>query len=497
MVSSNSRNKFRLLLAVIAAAGVFIAKQQYDGMDSVLMQPSLQGSLAVVRYLVGDVNGAARSYRAHFKTLYDTGWRGDDATQAALLAGVTQDAKELALAELSKDVESIQAEIALGEVALYEKRFTEALDRANTVLQRKTDEADASVLASLAYARIGKYEQAIDALNRTLRHGWIAGRDSLFFALLETTGDLEDLPASERPAAALAHFYRYLRIHDETNGRVAIRYAKRAIRAGDRAADAYLAMGLVHWKQGRLDEALDAALKAIELNPRFAEGLTLGYRVYNKKGDLLNAYRMAREAVEAAPEDPFYQNHLNSVLVNRLGNFKEAEPLLEQIVQRHPTDTSSLWSLGYVYGMLGKHEQAVDLFTRAIATNPNKLELYEAKASWLSRLSRNEEAVEVLSKGISVNPTRYQSHTALAAHYIKRFRWNEALREYELAFQYGEKRPEAHVNMCIGYHVAGQFARSVECLKTVQRLDPRNVTVPQILPEIQHNLDLWNRRSQG
>ena len=494
MVSSNSRNKFRLLFAVIAATGVFVIKQQFDGMDAMFIQPSLQGSFAVSRYLVGDVNGAARSYRAHFKARYDAGWRGDNAAQAALLAGATQDAKKLAHADLAKSPESIQAEITLGEVALREERFTDALERANVVLQRKTDEADASVLASLAYVRIGKYEQAIDALNRTLRHGWTAGRDSLFFALLETTGDLEDLPRSERPYAALAHYYRYLRIHDEANGRVAIRYAKRAIRAGDLVSDAYLAMGVVHWKQGRLDEALEAALTASDLNPHSAEALDLAYRVYNKKGDLLNAYRMARAAVESSPDDPFYETHLNTVLVNRLGNFKEAEPILESIVQRHPKEMHALWSLGYVYGTLGKYEQAVAMFDRAIATNPKEAELYEAKGNWLNRLKRNDEAIAAFTQAIGVNPMRYQSHTALAAHYVKRFQYKEALREYELAFQYGERSPESRVNMCIGYHVIGQFTQSVECLKTVQRIDPRNVTVPQILPQIQHNLDLWNKR---
>ena len=494
MAWSNTSNKLRLLFAVVAAAGFFVAKEQFDGMDPVLVQPSLKGAIAAAHYLVGDLNGAARAYRTHFKAAYEAGRHGFDSAEAALLAGATQEAKELALAELAKDPRSVHAEITLGEIALDEQRFTDALERANAVLKQKTDEADASVLASLAYAHLGKYDKAIDALNRPLRHSNIARSDFLLFKLMETAGDLEELPKADRPYATIAHYYRYLRIHDDANGRVAIRYAKRAIRAGDRVSDAYLAMGVVHWKQERLDEALEAALKAAEFDPHSAQALDLGYRVYNKKGDLVSAYRMARAAVEAAPDDPFYQDHLNTVLVNRLGNFKEAEPILEQIVQRHPTDTSSLWSLGYVYGMLGKYEQAVALFDRAIATDPKKMELYEAKATWLNRMGRNEEAIAALRQAIAVNPTRYQSHTALAAHYVKRFHWKEALHEYERAFQYGERRPESHVNMCIGYHVAGEFARSVECLKGVLREDPRNVTAPQILPQIQHNLDLWNKR---
>lgn len=494
MVWSNTSNKLRLLLAVCAAGVYLIAKQQADGMDPLLLQQSLRGVNGAVHYLLGDLNGAATAYRAHFKTEYDAGRRGRDAAEAALLAGAMQEAKDLAEAELARDPESIHAQLTLGEIALEEQRFMEALDRANSVLGQETDEADASVLASLAYARIGQYDRAIDALNRTLRHARIAQRDSLFFKLLETTGDLEELPRAERPFAAIAHYYRYLRIHDDANGRVAIRYAKRAIRAGDRVPDAYLAMGIVHWKQGRPNEALDAALKAVELNPRLAEAFDLAYRIYNKKGDLMSAYRMARAAVEAAPDDVFYETHLNTVLVNRLGNFKEAEPILEIIVQRHPTETHALWSLGYVYGTLGKYEQAVAMFDRAILSDPKEAELYEAKGNWLNRLGRNVEAIAAFKQAISVNPMRYQSHTALAAHYVKRFHWEEALHEYEMAFQYGEQRPDARVNMCIGYHVAGQFAHSVDCLHTILQVDPRNVTVPQILPQIQHNLDLWNKR---
>lgn len=494
MVSLNTRNKVRLLLAVLVATIYFFAKQQFVEMDSQLFQRSAPGARAVVYYLLGDLNGAAKAYRTHFRAEYDASRRGNDPSQAALLAGDIQQAKELALAELANDPGSIHAELTLGEIALEEHQFTEALTRANHVLGQETDEADASVLASLAYARTGKYDKAIDALNRTLRHARIAQRDSLFFKFLETTGDLEDLPRTERPFAAIAHYYRYLRIHDDANGRVAIRYARRAIRAGDRPADAYLAMGIVHWKQDRPDEALEAALKAVELNPHSAEALDLGYRIYTKKGDLLSAYRMARAAVEAVPDDPFYETHLNTVLVNRLGNFKEAEPILEKVVQHHPTDTHALWSLGYVHGMLGKYEQAVAIFDRAIATDPKEAELYEAKGNWLNRLGRKDEAIAAFKQAISVNPTRYQSHTALAAHYVKQFRWKEALHEHELAFQYGERSSDVRVNMCIGYHVAGEFARSVDCLRAVLAIDPKNATVPQILPQIQHNLDLWKKR---
>ena len=63
MVSSNTRNKVRLLLAVLAATIYFFAKQQFAEMDSQLFQHSVPGAKAVVHYLLGDLNGAAKAYR--------------------------------------------------------------------------------------------------------------------------------------------------------------------------------------------------------------------------------------------------------------------------------------------------------------------------------------------------------------------------------------------------------------------------------------------------
>ncbi len=495
MASSVTYKKIRLLLAIIAAAVYFFTKQHFAQMDPWLFQPSLQGAKALVLYTVGNLNGAATTYRGHFKTAYDAGRVGYDPTLAALLAGEHAQAKALALSVLAKQPDDIQAELTLAEVALAERRYSDVWERTKHVLKLQTDQADALMLASLAFAQTQHVDEAIDAMNRTLRHARIASRPSIFFRLLETTGDLEDLPRDQRPLALLANYYRYLRIHDEANGRAAIRYATRAVRTGDRPADAYVAIGIVYEKQDKPDEAFEAFLKAIEQDPKHAEALRWTYRVYLKRGDLLNAYHMARAAFEAAPDDPFYEEHLNTVLVNRLGNFREAEPLLERAVQMNPTSTHALWSLGYVYGVLGKHQESLECFQRAVHLDPKKTELYEELGHALVRLRRKDEAVAAYRQAIGLNPTRYQSHTALALYYTKQFRYREALQEYEEAFRLGEHKDSLRVQMCIAYHVLADFQRSIDCLHTVLARDPKNEAARHLLPEIQHNLDLQRSKS--
>lgn len=213
MVSTNTNNGFRLLFAIAAAAIYFVAKQHIAGMDNRLFQYSVQGIKAAFYYQLGDLNGAASAYRSHFKARHEAGHHEYDQVNSALLAGESNQAKKLALDALAKHPDSLRAVLTLGEVALDEQQFSEALARANHVLQRETDEANALLLVSLTYAQLREYDKAIDAVNRALRHGRIADRDSLFFALLETTGHLEDLPRTTRPLAVVAHYYRYLRVY--------------------------------------------------------------------------------------------------------------------------------------------------------------------------------------------------------------------------------------------------------------------------------------------
>ena len=48
-------------------------------------------------------------------------------------------------------------------------------------------------------------------------------------------------------------------------------YAREAVAAGDRSADAYLTLGILAEKAGRLDERAAAFQAAIQLNPHHAE----------------------------------------------------------------------------------------------------------------------------------------------------------------------------------------------------------------------------------
>ncbi|MGH9427373.1 MAG: tetratricopeptide repeat protein, partial [Terriglobia bacterium] len=206
---------------------------RFSQMDSRFFQPSVAGAKGLVLYLFGDYDGAAAAYRAHYQDLYRTERMASDPAWEALLNGDLNAAETLAKEELSKNSQSVSALLTLGEIALEQGDPHQALDRFNTVLRLERDQYDALLLSSVAHVQLGDNGAAIDAMNRALRHDQTESRITTFFRVLSETGHLSDLSTQEQPFCLLAHYYRYLRIFDHSNARLAVTYAKKAIAAGD------------------------------------------------------------------------------------------------------------------------------------------------------------------------------------------------------------------------------------------------------------------------
>ncbi len=230
-------------------------------------QPSLSGAQGLAFYLLGDYARASRAYRAHLRAQVPATDAAPASVQDALLGGDLDQAERLARQDLERNPAAIAPHLTLGEVALERGALDRAPSSFGTALARDPNDVEALLLQSVTLARLGRDGDAITPFNRALRQGSVGGRLTLFLAMLETTGDLARRPASGRPWCLLAHYYRYLRVYGPSNARLAIRSAEAAIRGGDRPADAYLTLGIVHGKLGRRDRALAAFLAATEADP--------------------------------------------------------------------------------------------------------------------------------------------------------------------------------------------------------------------------------------
>ncbi len=478
----------RVILAVAILVLWVLVRQQISQMDERFFQPSLSGTKGLAFYMVGDYTGAARAYRAHFRELYQKERTAADPGWDALLRGDLQAAEEISRKALEKDASAIGPLLTLGEIALEKDAPDQALGIFERILETAPDQYDAHLLSSVAQARSGAYGKAIDSLNQALRTNRIESRITSFLRALQTMGNLARLPKEGKPLCLLAHYYRYLRVFDPSNGRIAVAYAKKAIASGDRPPDAHLTLGVIYAKEEKREKALNAFLKAIELDPKHAEALRWAAALYSSRGDILNQYRMIKAAFEAAPQDPFYTNHLDDVLVEKLGDIPQAISLHQRALENNPKNVRALERLGYAYGFIGDDERSLEYYRKAILLEPLNPSLYEGMGHSLNELGKAEEAITAYHKALSINPFRPAAHIGLAHIHNSKGRYREAVKEYEAAFTYGERNVNEFSQLCTLYHVVSEFERAAKCFQRVLAEDPRNAQAQHLLPYTLKNL---------
>lgn len=483
---------WRLLIVSVIFLTALAVRSHLAGMDQRWFQGSASGVKGLVLYWLGYYEGSASAYRAHFR---DSQRATGDPEVDALVRGHYRAAQKLARQTLETNPASFGSLLTLGEAALAEGDFDVALAFFNRVVQREPDQFDALLLSSVAYTRTRRYDQAIDALKRALRHSRVETRVTAFLSALETIGQLERLATAERPLCLLAHFLRYLRISDHAAGRRAVAYAEKALQAGDRPADAYVTIGVVRFKQGHREDALRSLRKAMDLDPRHAEARSRAAEIYLARGDIAAGYRMARQAFDVAPGDLFYADRLFDVLVSRLGDYPQALTLASAILATGPDDPAAISRLGQVHLLLGDHATAVEHYRRAAALDPYNPAPLEGLGFSLRELGRVDEAISVLQRARALAPSRPRSFELLGYVYYHERRYKEAIAEFERAVALGDWSLQTVAMVCHSYQGALDFHKGQECFLFIRSQRPDEVLPIPSLPEAINNMYSPGRHS--
>ncbi len=121
-------------------------------------------------------------------------------------------------------------------------------------------------------------------------------------------------------------------------------------RSGDPGVDSLFQLGIEQMNQGDAESALKTFSLIIQKKPDFAEG-------WNKRATL------------------YYL----------IGEYEKSLADCEEVIGRNPVHFGALSGFGMIYLQLGKPEQALDYFQRALGVNPNLHQL-EAVVDKLERL---------------------------------------------------------------------------------------------------------------
>lgn len=381
----------------------------------------IAGELGVSNVLEGSVRRAANKIRVVVQLI-------EAATDAHLWAD-TYD-RELT------DVFAIQTEIAERVTGALKARLT--ADERSRIVKKPTEDMEAYNFYLLGRYHYNQWDEAqpfvkaIEYFQRAIDHdrgfarayaalalpylwhgaGYYGIRPRDAYAKVSTLAtralELDDELAEAH--AVLAMFEQNIRF----NWDAALSRIKRALELNPNSAEAYLIYGWCLPSVNRMDEAVAAALRAIDLDP--ASATVRGWAIYN----MLVARRpeQALETLRAAeaqmPGDVFLLNIKTFVLIF-LGRAKEAVPVAREVAKRLPV-TAYRSTLAWVLAAAGEHVEARGLLNDIQALEKTEYVFPTSIALTLAHLGEMDRAFEYLERAYE-DRAGWMAHVGCSPHF--------------------------------------------------------------------------------
>ncbi|QCB53384.1 tetratricopeptide repeat protein [Sphingopyxis sp. PAMC25046] len=186
---------------------------------------------------------------------------------------------------------------------------------------------------------------------------------------------------------------------------------------------------------GRYEDAEKLLSRALQLAPGFGAARANLATVYYKQ----NRFAEAAETLDAVlgddPENPAHAN-LRAAALGRIGGYDEALALYEELTRRFP-DHAKLWmSYGHMLKTVGRQEDGIAAYRRALASDPGLGEIWWSLANLKTIRFGPEERAAMEAALVATKPQgdaraddRLHLHFALGKAY-------DDDREYEPAFRH-------------------------------------------------------------
>ena len=271
----------------------------------------------------------------------------------------------------------------------------------------------------------GKHLQALLDQGIALQHaGDHAAAQALFEQAL--TADANNAVANYSLSALASAHGQYAQ---------ALPYIQKVIKTSPKFAQAHLAHSVILFHLGRIDDAMAAVQKAIQLEPTLT-----GAQAH------LDTVRVsqASQGDSASPSHPqVVALSTQAIGLQSEGHHAQAEALLQQALQLEPHNFLTLYSLGVSRSAqmdpqsalayfeqacqaspqlplghfakaktlhdLGLAEAALDVYDQAIAADPNFMEAYTNKAALLQAINRHHDALLCLTAATDINPNHVRA----------------------------------------------------------------------------------------
>ena len=130
--------------------------------------------------------------------------------------------------------------------------------------------------------------------------------------------------------------------------------------------------GLVRFRGGDADAAIDHLTRSLELRPDSADVLANLGQMQLEMGNFEAAQGCFAAAVDLAPDDPLLRYRL-ALSLHRLEQYDAAETEFRRALQQRPSDVPAWYGLGLTLAATGRAEDAIAAYDQAVRLDPMHL----------------------------------------------------------------------------------------------------------------------------
>jgi tetratricopeptide (TPR) repeat protein len=218
---------------------------------------------------------------------------------------------------------------------------------------------------------------------------------------------------------------------------------------------------------GRYADAERLLRRALELAPRFAPARANLAIALHRQNRPVEAIAEVDRLLDDDPANPVHRN-LKAAALGRIGEYQEAVELYEGLIERFG-DQHRLWmSYGHVLKTVGRHEDSVAAYRRAIALRPGLGEAWWSLANLKTVRFDDDDvaAMEAALAGRLDDEDRLQLEFALGKAYEDRRAFAESFRHYAEGnrirrplFPHDADEIDAFVDRCIAFFTPAMLSR--------------------------------------
>jgi tetratricopeptide (TPR) repeat protein len=251
----------------------------------------------------------------------------------------------------------------------------------------------------------------------------------------------------------------------------AISFYLKAIEIEPKFAEAHNNLGNAYRKKGRRDEAIQHYRSAIALDPGSpAAYFHLGI-VFQENGESNASAQCYRKALELDPEHSRALLNLGVCLDSR-GMPEEALLCYQRALELDPTDPIAHYNLGNIFKKMGLYDEAIRHFREAVLRYPGYTEAHYNLGVSLYEKGDPDNAGDCFRTVISLSPGYAGAYYNLGNVLKDKGQTDEAILCFEKAIALNSDYAEAHNNLGNIYKDSGNPAAAMKCYRRAIEINP-------------------------